>query len=293
MEKRDDKLVTGWKDEMNNLLIFVSMNVSRTFPRSHECWQAGLFSAVVTAFAAVALQSLQQDDSHTSVQLLTGISRQLASFTVTPEFINSTGLPVDPSASPFEPTRLAVQVNTLWFLSLALSLVAALFAIVVQQWVREYPVSGMKTLRGILRVRHYRYKALNSWGVPHVVSILPILLQAALVLFLVGLAQLLLSLNHTVALPFIIFLAISGGFLCFTTLIPAISTSCPYKSPLAEIVILVVRSCLHIKETSTPVRDSRMPPPVALARTCPSGQKNLNTVSPRRVPSAAVGLCVF
>ena len=24
MERRDDKLVTGWKDEMNNLLIFVS-----------------------------------------------------------------------------------------------------------------------------------------------------------------------------------------------------------------------------------------------------------------------------
>ena len=172
--------------------------------------------------------------------------------TVTPGFVNSTaeGVPTNSpgstSSSNFRPDPLQVQVNTFWFLSLALSLVASLFAILVQQWLREYPVSGMRSVRECLRLRHFRYKALNTWGVPHVVSILPILLQVALILFLVGLAELLWTLNHTVAWPFIIFLSVSVGFLLFTTLLPAISPSCPYKSPLAEIVLLAVRSCMHI-----------------------------------------------
>lgn len=205
--------------------------------------QAGLFSAVVTAFAAGSYQSLQPDDQGTSVQILFRISQQLSSLAVTPGFVNST---VESAVlPPFTPEPLAVQVNTFWFLSLALSLVAALFAIVVQQWLREYPVSGLRTVRECLRLRHFRYTNLNAWAVPHIVSILPILLQVALVLFLVGLAEFLWTLNHTVAWPFIVFLAVSVGFLLFTTLIPSMSASCPYKSPLAEIIILAVRSLVH------------------------------------------------
>lgn len=168
--------------------------------------------------------------------------------TVGATFVNSTvpGASSEDINPDFTPPPLYVKVNTLWFLSLALSLVAALFAIVVQQWLREYPVSGLKTVRECLRLRHFRYRNLNAWGVPHIVSVLPILLEAALILFLVGLAAFLWSLNRTVAWPFIIFLAVSGGFLIFTTLIPSLSTSCPYKSPLAEIVILGVRSVIHV-----------------------------------------------
>lgn len=202
----------------------------------------------MTTFAAGSYQLLQQDEGQTAVNLLGLISRQLSSSAVGPTFVNST-VPgaTDADISPeFTPPHLAVEVNTLWFLSLALSLVAALFAIVVQQWLREYPVSGLRTVRECLRLRHFRYTNLNAWGVPHIVSVLPILVEAALVLFLVGLAAFLWSLNRTVAWPFIIFLALSGSFLVFTTLLPALSASCPYKSPLAEIVILAVRSATHL-----------------------------------------------
>ncbi|THH01028.1 hypothetical protein EW026_g1603 [Hermanssonia centrifuga] len=230
MEKRDDGLVLGWKDEMNNLLIF-----------------AGLFSAVVTAFAIVSYQLLQQDPASSAVQILSNISQQLSSLTINGAFINSTVGAASPQpASDSIPLSLIIQVNTLWFLSLALSLVAALFAIVVQQWLREYPVSGLRSVRECLRLRHFRYQNLNAWGVPHIVSILPILLQIALMLFLVGLAMLLWSLNRTIALPFIIFLCVTLGFFLFTTIMPALSPSCPYKSPLAELILLTVRSCVHI-----------------------------------------------
>ena len=161
---------------MNNLLIFVSKLATLNYTHVYVHLQAGLFSAVVTAFAAVSLQSLQPDDTQTSVQLLAGISRQLASFTITPEFMNSSAPSVEPSASPFAPTRLAVQVNTLWFLSLALSLIAALFAIAAQQWLRHLRLPPHLAARTALKLRQLRYESLRVWQVPGIISLLPMLL---------------------------------------------------------------------------------------------------------------------
>ncbi|KIP01116.1 hypothetical protein PHLGIDRAFT_56054, partial [Phlebiopsis gigantea 11061_1 CR5-6] len=113
--------IENWKDELNNLLVF-----------------AGLFSAVLTAFVVESYQSLQPDSASSTNQLLSQISVQLSSFTISPGFVNATSS--IPSTSPvparFRPESTDINVNLLWFLSLTLSLVAAFFTIAAQQWLR-------------------------------------------------------------------------------------------------------------------------------------------------------------
>ena len=98
----------------------------------------------------------------------------------------------------------------LWFLSLSISLIAALFAILVQQWLQAYPVhGGVFSARDGACLRMFRFQALSNWKVPDVIAVLPVLLQSALVLFLVGLINLLWSLNVTIAVTATVFLGLS------------------------------------------------------------------------------------
>ncbi|KAJ8094496.1 hypothetical protein PM082_010930 [Marasmius tenuissimus] len=106
----DDGLVGGWKEDIDTLLVF-----------------AGLFSAVVTAFTIESYQWLQEAPEDTTVVLLKRISQQL----------NNT------SVSQSEPDEFTiassvVAINVLWFLSLIIALVDALFALLCKQWLREH-----------------------------------------------------------------------------------------------------------------------------------------------------------
>ncbi|KAJ3552350.1 hypothetical protein NM688_g4192 [Phlebia brevispora] len=228
MTNYDEKMVGDWKDDLQNLLVF-----------------AGLFSGVVSSFALESYGWLQEDSGDTSARLLAQISQQLTSFAVTPNFLNSTAVPTP--AEPFAPSRVAVVINTLWVLSLALALIAALFAIVVQQWLREYlaPARYM-SVRERVRLRQLRYQSLLSWGVPQIVSILPILIQISLVLFLVGLLYLLETTNIVVFSPFTAFLGLSLLFYITTLVMPFLFRTCPYKSPLSFVLVCILTICYAI-----------------------------------------------
>ncbi|PSS37169.1 hypothetical protein PHLCEN_2v1042 [Hermanssonia centrifuga] len=223
-------VIDGWKDELGNLLIF-----------------AGLFSAVVTSFTVASLAFLQDDPADTSAKVLTQISLQLSSlsFITVPGFINSTSPITTPqkAVTAFSPTKDAVTVNILWVTSLTLGLVAAFFAIMVQQWLRRMPLPPHLTTRQSIRMRYVRFDSLILWQVPGIVTLLPLLLQVAVVLFLVGLLVLLRSLNTDVALVFSI---IFGIFVCLfaaATILPLIRTRCPYKSPLIPTTLALLQWC--------------------------------------------------
>lgn len=196
----------------------------------------------MTAFTIESYQLLQQDPGDASTEILATISSQLASFATGSGFINSTA----PAASltqlsSFTPPPWAVSVNILWFISLALSLVAALFAIMVQQWIREYPAAALTSARENLRLRRFRLRGLNTWRVPMVVYILPTLLQIALILFMGGLAILMWAVNLQVALPLLVVLAVSLCVFLFFVSMPTIFPSCAYKGPLALLLRILVR----------------------------------------------------
>lgn len=192
--------------------------------------QAGLFSAVLTAFLIESYASLQPDNGAEVVFLL----RQLVSqnYTLSSGFANSTSpFPSDPS---FEAPLWAIRVNELWFASLILSLATASFGMLVKQWLREYLAGEWISPQERLRSRQYRNPSLIGWKVFEIAAILPLLLQLSLGLFFIGLcfftAAIDARLNRTT-----LFLVCSWGFfLLMTTLAPLVSPRCPFKVPLLK-----------------------------------------------------------
>lgn len=171
------------------------------------------------------------------------ISAQLDGFTITNSFVNATvpSTEVPPGASFMAPTY-AIWLNTLWFSALICTLSASSIAIMVRQWLHQYSTGLSGNSRDTARLRQYRYECLVKWRVAEIVSLLPVLLQLALILFLVGLLFLLWSIHPTVA---IVGSALTGVLLLFTiwtTVIPAFRSDCCYQSPQALYFFLLIQS---------------------------------------------------
>ncbi|OCH94656.1 hypothetical protein OBBRIDRAFT_710872, partial [Obba rivulosa] len=177
LRKRDEATVRAWKEEIDTSLIF-----------------AGLFSAVLTAFNVQVYPSLQPNaEIDLQTQVLVHLSAQLSLLSAGEHFVS----PVRPaSANTAHPTRPIVYVNALWFSSLVLSLAAASTGIVIRQWLNHFihPTSS-SSLHGVY-IHCIRWDlGIISWHVPTMLSVLPILLQLAVLLFLIGLSVLLWTLN--------------------------------------------------------------------------------------------------
>ncbi|KAK1218134.1 hypothetical protein PQX77_019192 [Marasmius sp. AFHP31] len=189
----DDGLVGGWKEDIDTLLVF-----------------AGLFSAVVTAFTIESYQWLREAPEDTTVALLKQISQQM----------NGTSVP---EPDTFAVSSSDVAINVLWFLSLIIALVDALFALLCKQWLREHRRhTHTRTPDEALALRWLRNQSLEKWHVPKILASLPMLLELALFLFLAGLLELLRT-RHPV--PFSIAMIVVGFAVVFysgTTIIPAI-----------------------------------------------------------------------
>ena len=198
-------------------------------------FQAGLFSAVLTAFNVQSYQLLQPDEQGEVLAALGAISSQLNGFTYSPPFINSTINPAqrtkDEDAST--PPTYAVWLNSLWFSALICTLSASSIAITVRQWLHQYSSGLSGTSREVARLRQYRYEGLIRWRVAEVVTILPVLLQLSLILFLVGLLILLWSIHPKVALVASTLVSVLLLFNVAVTIIPTFRADCCYQSPVA------------------------------------------------------------
>ncbi|KAK1219673.1 hypothetical protein PQX77_017624 [Marasmius sp. AFHP31] len=189
----DDGLVGGWKEDIDTLLVF-----------------AGLFSAVVTAFTIESYQWLQEASEDTTVALLKQISQQM----------NGTSVP---ESDTFAVSSSDVAINVLWFLSLIIALVDALFALLCKQWLREHRRhTHTRTPSEALALRWLRHQSLEKWRVPAILASLPILLELSLFLFLAGLLELLRT-RHPVPFSIATIVVVFAAVFYFgTTIIPAI-----------------------------------------------------------------------
>ncbi|KDR78370.1 hypothetical protein GALMADRAFT_1317448 [Galerina marginata CBS 339.88] len=221
--KKDKIWCEAWKDEVQNLLIF-----------------AGLFSAVVTAFIIESYRNLQPNQDDAIISLLSQIATRLDNSTFT--------LPSSTvSLSTFTPTPSSIRVNTFWFLSLVLSLTTVLVGIVSLQWLREHQSYPNLTPKQTYALFNMRAESLQKWYVPRIFTLLPLLLQSALVLFLGGMIDFLLAFGDIIAIPVSVVIGSTVFFLAATTVLPTIQgfllylpfpyfgrrypVQCPYKSP--------------------------------------------------------------
>ncbi|KAF5327240.1 hypothetical protein D9619_004761 [Psilocybe cf. subviscida] len=113
-------------------------------------------------------------------------------------------------------------------------------------WIREYQKypSNLSPKRAFA-ARNLLAEGLERWLVPEIFAALPFLLQTALALFLVGLADFLLHSNTVVAAPAVAMIVATLIFLLITTAAPSLQAvwifnitrtssipiQCPYKSP--------------------------------------------------------------
>ena len=77
----------------------------------------------------------------------------------------------------------------MWFLSLVISLASALLGILAKQWIREYLTWDKATAlpKTNIRVRQVRFEAWEDWHTPAIISAIPVLLEVAIILFVMGL----------------------------------------------------------------------------------------------------------
>ncbi|GJE95057.1 hypothetical protein PsYK624_112360 [Phanerochaete sordida] len=224
----DKENIERWKFELDNLLVF-----------------AALFSGVVTAFSIESYSWLTPDPADVTNQLLLQISAQLASFSMTPGFANSTA-PIAVITSSFTPDHTDVLINMLWFLSLTFSLIAVFFAIAAQQWIRALPIPRHIPLKDSIRLWQSRRTHFIGFQVPNIIIILPVLLQVAVILFLVGLYYLLQSLNHPITTAFAIVAGIPFFLYGLSLFGPLLFPSNPFKSPIVPVAMFVVNWAIMV-----------------------------------------------
>ncbi len=171
------------------------------------------------------------------------ISSQLNSFTVASPFVNATeqaSQQRDLAAAPFHAPPYAVWLNVSWFSSLVFSLASAMVALFVKQWLYEATVGD--AFRESARLRQYRLNGLLKWRVGMIVVALPIMLQLASILFLVGLLILLWELHSTVAAITSALASILFAFFIAVTILPVWKADCSYRSPTSLTIYAVLRT---------------------------------------------------
>uniref|UniRef100_A0A0W0FY79 DUF6535 domain-containing protein n=1 Tax=Moniliophthora roreri TaxID=221103 RepID=A0A0W0FY79_MONRR len=168
--------------------------------------------------------------------------------------------------SKFEPDASSIRINCWWFLSLVFSLTSALFGLLCKQWLREQQRDPpTATPAEALALRQMRRDSFEKWGVSSFLSVLPILLEVALLFFFVGILDLLWA-RHPIPFAFcLVSVVLSTGLYFVTTFLPVLALFlrlrrstlhyssftpsyhfiCPYKSPQAWAVYRLLFNALH------------------------------------------------
>ncbi|KAH9051799.1 hypothetical protein EDB87DRAFT_1731342 [Lactarius vividus] len=194
---------------------------------------AGLFAAVLTSFLVDSLQNLQPDPAQQSVYyhqqsvaMLAQISQQIAS--IAPQVsVPSTPPPPYPA---FHTSIRDIRVNAYWLIGLVCSLSAALFATLVQQWVRSYMQVFQRYDHPLKRARFRQFFFEGARSMRAMAVAVPSLIRVSLVLFFFGLSDSLLGFNTTIGVITIIPICCCGSFFLYGMLAPLWNLQSPHQT---------------------------------------------------------------
>ncbi|KAH9029928.1 hypothetical protein EDB85DRAFT_1964503 [Lactarius pseudohatsudake] len=206
---------------------------------------AGLFAAVLTSFLVDSLKNLQPDPAQQSVYyhkqsvaILAHISHQI-------EFATSQKpAPSIPSLSPypdFSPSGPDILVNGFWLIGLVCSLSAALFATLVQQWVRSYMRVYQQYDHPLKRARFRQFFFEGAWSVRGLALSATSAIRFSLVLFFLGLSGSILNVDTNVGAIVTFFICGCGSIFLFTKLVPLWNLQSPDKSVFSWRILFLMR----------------------------------------------------
>ena len=139
-------------------------------------------------------------------------------------------------------------MNSLWFLSLAISVTSALLATLLHQWTRRYvtitqPIHCSPHKRA--RLRAFFANGVDKLHLPWVVETLPILLHLSLSLFLAGLLIFLSNVNQTAFKAVLGWVALFAGVYACITFMPIFRHDSPFYAPLSSTVWFLYAATLY------------------------------------------------
>ena len=185
----------------------------------------------------MSIQGLQQNSPDISAFYLANIFQLLAAD------LNGSHVYIPPMLSPPSASvsvpKHAVWVNSLWFLSLVISLMCALSATFVRQWADRYikVTAGQEphSLHQQARIRAFFAEGVDNSRLPLVVGLIPTFLHLSVFLFLAGLC---VFLNHLHPTVFNVVASSVGVcvsmYLCIVVM-PILRYNTPYHSPLSSL----------------------------------------------------------
>jgi hypothetical protein len=181
----------------------------------------------------VSIQDIQQNPQDTSNFYLAGIYQNVINPNRS-DILSS--LPASPP--PFSPPTYAIWVNSLWFLSLVISITCALLATLLQQWVRRYlkVTQTRSSLHKRARIRSFFAEGVKNSILPWVVEALPTLIHVSLFLFFAGLVVFLWNVNLTIFKVVLSWISVCTALYGCITLAPIFLRNSPCYSPLTPLV---------------------------------------------------------
>jgi hypothetical protein len=229
----DNELVEGKNKNLDTMLLFVCtlpiVSAPSVHVLNHRLPQAGLFSAVLTTFLIESKKLLQEDPADISATLLLSIAQSQQRV----EQSNAQALP-PVEKPPFLVPMSARWINGLWFTALALSLAAALIAMLAKEWLTAFTASRPRPPHRFALLHQARLQGLRQWRALHIIDLLPSMIHLSLLLFSLGLAVYLWTLDPGIAA---VVGVISGTTLLFylsTTLLGAAQKHCPFVTQISQ-----------------------------------------------------------
>ncbi|KAG8793668.1 hypothetical protein FRC12_002072 [Ceratobasidium sp. 428] len=202
-------------------------------------------------FVIESLEDLKPDYAESSAQTLLVIARALA------EVANSSSVMPSKQVTlenpEFSPSRSAVIVNTLWFLSLSLSVAVSLIAMLAKEWCHKFMSGRSGPAYEQARRRQHKWNGIEKWKMREVLTYLPGVLHLALLLFAIGLCIYIWDINAGAAVPVVVVTAAATLVYVFASLLPVLDQSCPYSTPIAGAVSATEPLVKFMKRWAQPV----------------------------------------
>ena len=202
--------------------------------------QAGLFSAVSSAFIIDVQSNLQPDPNEMTAAYLRIMIHNL----------NNTLFPdADPSSVTWAgPPPEIVTVQSLLYGSLATSLFAAFIAMLGKQWVSRYLRKQGGSAAEKSRDRQRKLEGFKNWHFQLAIESLPVMLQFALLLLGCALTLYLWTINRTIAGVILAFTLFGITSYTFFTLAGTFRYNCPYQTPLSILIRNIIR---HLAQSNS------------------------------------------
>ncbi|CCO36101.1 hypothetical protein BN14_10224 [Rhizoctonia solani AG-1 IB] len=215
-DRSDAELVDGWNKSLDVILVF-----------------AALFSAISTAFLIESSKKLQQDPADVTAQTLLTISHTLSAIANGTRPLVSEPL-AGGNTEEFTPSRTMVAINTLWYLSLSLSVATSLLAMLAKDWCHSFMAGRTghaydQTLR-----RQRKWTMVEKWKMQELIVVLPSLIHLSLLLFAVGLCIYVVEMNMSAGVPVICVTGLAVCFYVWSSLTASVVDHFPYTTVVSR-----------------------------------------------------------